>query len=66
MRFYKARGDTASKLSGSHASATIAKDMLKEKYPNQAVRIIDSKNACIGQGLILREIIKMRDAGYSL
>ncbi|MCL2360984.1 MAG: DegV family protein [Defluviitaleaceae bacterium] len=56
----------SSKLSGSHASATIAADMLKDEYPGHTVKIVDSKSACIGQGLILREIVKMRDAGCSL
>ena len=56
----------SSKLSGSNASAKIAADILKEEYPNRTVAIIDSLSATIGQGLILREIIKMRDAGYSL
>ena len=56
----------SSKLSGSNASARIASDMLKEEYPDRTIRIIDSLNASIGQGLILREIVRMRDAGYSL
>ena len=56
----------SSKLSGSYASATLAADMLKEDFPERTIVIIDSQNVCIGQGLILREIIKMRDAGYNL
>ena len=56
----------SSKLSGSYASATLAADMLKEDFPERTVTIIDSLNVCIGQGLILHEIIKMRDAGYNL
>ena len=56
----------SSKLSGSHASATIAADILKEEYPNRTITIMDSLNVSIGQSLILREIIKMRDAGYTL
>ncbi|MCL2571653.1 MAG: DegV family protein [Defluviitaleaceae bacterium] len=56
----------SSKLSGSYASATLAADMLKEEYPDRSIIILDSRNVCIGQGLILKEIIKMRDAGYNL
>ena len=56
----------SSKLSGSNASAVIAADMLRDEYPGRTIEIIDSLNASIGQGLILREIIKMRDAGYTL
>lgn len=56
----------SSKLSGSYNSAVIAADLLKEDYPQNKVMIIDSLNGSIAQGLILREMIKMRDAGYTL
>ncbi|MCL2562701.1 MAG: DegV family protein [Oscillospiraceae bacterium] len=56
----------SSHLSGSHNSAVLAIDMLKEEFPDRTVLLIDSRNVSIGQGLILREIIKMRDAGYPL
>ena len=56
----------SSKLSGTYNSATLAADMLKEEYPDRTIIVIDSLNASIGQGLILREIIKMREAGCSL
>jgi len=56
----------SSKLSGSFNSATLAADMLKEDFPQQEIIVIDSLSASIGQGLILREMLQMRDAGYSL
>jgi len=56
----------SSKLSGSYSSATLAAGMLKEEYPDRTILLLDSLNASVGQGLILREIIKMRDAGLSL
>jgi DegV family protein with EDD domain len=56
----------SSKLSGSYNSAALAADMLKEEYPHAAITILDSKSGSIGQGLILREIIKMRSDGYGL
>jgi len=56
----------SSKLSGSYASANLAVDMLKEDFPDRKIVVVDSLNVCVGQGLILREMIKMRDAGYNL
>jgi len=56
----------SSKLSGSHASAALAADMLKDDFPKRTIAIIDSLNVSVGQGLIMREMIKMRDAGLSL
>jgi len=54
----------SSKLSGTYNSACLAADMLKEDYPNRTIIVIDSLNCSIGQGLILRELISMRDKGY--
>ena len=56
----------SSKLSGSNNSARIAADMAKDEYPNNQVIVLDSLNATIAQGLVLRELIKMREAGLSL
>jgi len=57
----------SSKLSGSYSSATLAAEILAQEYSQtRTITIIDSLNGSIGQGLILREIIKMRDAGLSL
>jgi len=56
----------SSKLSGSHSSATLAANMIAEEYPDRKIVIVDSSSVTIGQGLILREIIKMRDNGLTL
>ena len=56
----------SSKLSGSYNSAVIAAGILKEEYPDRVITVVDSLNASVGQGLILKEMIKMRDAGYTL
>jgi len=56
----------SSKLSGSYNSAALAVHMAKEEYPEQTITVIDTLSGSIAQGLILREAIKMRDAGYSL
>ena len=56
----------SSKLSGTYNSATLAARTLREKYPNRTIIVIDSLNASVGQGLILKEIVKMRDQGFSI
>lgn len=56
----------SSKLSGSYQSATLAASNLKEEYPDREIVIVDSLNGSVGQGLILKEIVRMRDAGLSL
>ena len=56
----------SSKLSGSFNSATLAIDILKEDFPERTITLVDSLSVTVGQGLILREIIKMRDAGFTL
>jgi len=56
----------SSKLSGTHNSATLAADLMREEFPDRQIIVIDSINAAMGQNLILREIIKMRYQGYSL
>ena len=56
----------SSKLSGTYNSATMAADTLKEEYPDRTIVVIDSMSVSVGQGLLLREIIKMRDKGYTL
>jgi len=56
----------SSKLSGTNNSARLAASMLEAEYPNRKIAVVDSLNASIGEGLILREIIKMRDAGHTL
>lgn len=56
----------SSKLSGTYNSASLAANMLKEEYPNRTIIVIDSLNASVGQGLVLRELIKMRDKGFSI
>ena len=56
----------SSKLSGTFNSASLAADTLKEEFPKQNIMVIDSLNASLCQGLILKEIIKMRDKGFSI
>jgi len=56
----------SSKLSGTFNSATLAANTLKEDYPDRTIIVIDSLNCALGQGLILKEMIKMRDNGFSI
>ena len=56
----------SSKLSGTYNSAVLAADMVKEDYPDRTIIVIDSLNCAVGQGLILKEMIKMRDKGYPI
>ena len=50
-------------LSGSNQSAVSAAKLLAEEYPQRQIIVLDSLNGCIGQGIILREIIRMQRDG---
>ena len=51
----------SSKLSGCYQSACIAREMLEAG--GDRLHLVDSLNATIGEGLLVREAVKMRDAG---
>lgn len=52
----------SSRLSGTFQSAQIAKDMAKG---GERLYLVDSLNVTIGEGLLVREAVRMRDAGLS-
>lgn len=52
----------SSKLSGSFQSACIAKEMLDG---GERLHLVDSLNVTIGEGLLVREAVRLRDAGKS-
>ena len=56
----------SSKFSGTYNSATLAAKTLQTDYPDRTIIVVDSLNCAMGQGLILREIIKMRDNNLSI
>ena len=56
----------SSKLSGSYNSALMAADILKEEYPDRTIAIVDSLSCSVGQGLILKEMVKMCKSGFTL
>lgn len=56
----------ASALSGTYQSAIMARDMVLEDYPNAVIRIIDTKAASMGEGLLVMKAAEARTAGQTL
>ncbi|HHX71409.1 MAG TPA: DegV family protein [Clostridiales bacterium] len=56
----------SSGLSGSHGSAVIAAEMLKEKFPDRRVVVVDSLSASMGQGLLLTHALTLKNDGATL
>lgn len=56
----------SSELSGSQRNAFSALRLLEEDQQKVNVKIIDSKAASLGEGLLIREVIKLRNAGKDL
>ena len=48
-----------SKLSGCYQSANIAKEVLKDDYPNAKIAIFDTATASIAEGLLAKEALKL-------
>lgn len=55
-----------SNFSGSFQSAVNAKNILSETYPEARIEVLDSRNVTGIQGLLVWEVIRMRDEGYTL
>ncbi len=56
----------SSGLSGTYASAVLAQEELRERYPGRTITVIDSLGASSGYGLMVDALADMRDAGASL
>lgn len=56
----------SSGLSGSYNSARIASEILKEKYPERTLYVVDSLAASAGDGLLLDALADRRDAGETI
>ena len=56
----------SSGLSGSYASAILARDELAARYPERKLTVVDSLGASSGYGLMLDTLADMRDSGLSL
>ena len=55
----------SSGLSGTYQTSVIARDSLKEKYPDLDIDIVDSKSASVGFGLLVYKAAKMAEEGKS-
>ena len=53
-------------LSNSINNAKLAVELLKEKYPNSDIRIVDTKLASLGSVLIKNELLKYRNENLSI
>ena len=56
----------SSGLSTTYQSAVIAAGDLAEKYPDRKIRVVDTRAAALGQGLLVWHTCKMRDTGLDL
>ncbi len=56
----------SSGISGSYNSARLAADMLREKFPERKLCIVDSLGASSGSGLLTVTLADMRDQGKSI
>lgn len=56
----------SSALSGSYNNAVTAVEMLKEEYDEVNITVVDSKAACLGEGLLIYEAVNRKNAGQSL
>lgn len=56
----------SSGISGSFASAKIAREQLLEEYPDRSIRLVDSFGASLGEGLLVLKGHSCREQGMSL
>lgn len=55
----------SSAISGCVNCAIMAKNQLLEEMPNADITVIDSKGACIGEGILIYKAVEMLSNGYS-
>jgi DegV family protein with EDD domain len=55
----------SSQLSGTYQTAVMILEQVKEKYPDLKLDIIDTKCASIGQGLVVKEAVKLAEQNAS-
>lgn len=53
-------------ITGTFASACMARDSLEREFPNRKIIVIDSTTASGGLGLLVDKLADLRDEGYSL
>lgn len=56
----------SSGISGSFASANVARDELLEQYPDRAIELVDSIGASLGEGLLVLRAARYRDEGLDI
>ena len=56
----------ASVLSGTYQSAVMARDMVLGDFPEAVIRIIDTKAASMGEGILVMKAVEAKAAGQSL
>lgn len=56
----------SSGISGSVNSAVIARDTLREKYPDRRIYVVDSLAASSGYGLLMDKLADLRDGGMDI
>ena len=56
----------SSALSGTYNSARIATEQLKESFPERNIKLLDTKAASLGEGLLVYLVAKQKKLGKSL
>lgn len=56
----------SSELSGTHNTAVMMRDQVKEENENLNLIIVDSKCASLGYGLLIKEAVRLRNVGETL
>lgn len=56
----------SSALSGTYASACMAREMVLEEYPDAVIEVVDTLGASAGEGLMVYDVLKNREDGMSL
>lgn len=56
----------SSGISGTYNSACVARDELKERYPDRKIYVVDSLAASSGYGLIMEKLADLRDSGMGI
>jgi DegV family protein with EDD domain len=56
----------SSELSGTYNTAVMVAEQVREDYPDLKLTILDSRAASLGYGLLVKEAVKLRNAGHPL
>ena len=56
----------SSALSGTYASACMARDMALEEYPDAVIELVDTLSASAGEGMVVYDALLRRDAGMPI